>query len=53
MADRLTDEPAKHWTGAEQPITGIAQVEGRALRFMGGAAGAFAGVRAVSTPPRP
>jgi hypothetical protein len=35
MANRLTDEPTKHWTGAEQPITGIAQVDGRNLRFMG------------------
>jgi hypothetical protein len=35
MADRLTDEPTKHWTGREQPMTGIAQIDGAPMRFMG------------------
>ena len=35
MADRITDETTRHWTGAEQPISGIARIDGRAFRFLG------------------
>ena len=35
MADKLTDVPTKHWTGAVQEMNGIVRVDGQYYRFLG------------------
>jgi hypothetical protein len=39
MGDRLSDQPTKHWTGAEQQMNGWVRIDGKLLRFMGSGRG--------------
>ena len=34
MANELTGGPTRHWTGAEQPMTGLAMIDHKPYRFM-------------------
>ncbi|WP_263416009.1 glutaminase family protein [Terriglobus albidus] len=42
MADHLTDQNTKHWTGTEMPMRGYLRVDGTSYRWMGRSPGSIA-----------
>jgi hypothetical protein len=36
MADELTEKSTSHWSGADDPITGLLRIDGKVRRFIGG-----------------
>src|SRR5450759_5523766 len=53
FADRLYDQWPRHWTGTEFALCGLARVDGKALRFMGGPEVLAESVRQISVEVQP
>ncbi len=45
MADNLTDQNTKHWTGTEMPMRGLIRIDGKPFRWMGRTPGTTAAMR--------
>lgn len=41
FTDQLNESPTKHWTGADQSLTGYAKVDGKVYRFLGSESKSF------------
>ncbi|MEO8110357.1 MAG: DUF4965 domain-containing protein [Ginsengibacter sp.] len=48
MTDTLNASPTKHWTGADQPLTGFIKVDGKMYRVIGSESKAFANIAATA-----
>ncbi len=48
MTDTLNASPTKHWTGEDQPMTGMIKVDGKTYRVMGNEGKTYQNILATS-----